>query len=226
MEKPCSSESLVFSRLLLKNVRIKTYKTKMLRVVLYGQETWLSLISALRADRLETALAESHVSAKRVASCIFYLRALTYFHRLVYWYVLRPLQACDRTLRRLVLEWRAENSATFLRHSWGLRRPTQAEPGSLTHRAIIVSSQSHSWMTFLTFARRRKRGMCPVSAHVTRYTGQLKKKITLPHVYNEVTSEPTITRYASIVRKTLKVLMLPHKHSMWEPRVTRHTSIR
>jgi hypothetical protein len=36
-------------------------------------------------------------------------------------------------------------------------------------------------------------------------TGQLKKKATLPHVYNEVNSEPTITRYASIVRKTLRV---------------------
>jgi hypothetical protein len=30
------------------------------------------------------------------------------------------------------------------------------------------------------------------------YTGQLKKKVTLSHVYNEVTSEPTITRYAAI----------------------------
>jgi hypothetical protein len=37
------------------------------------------------------------------------------------------------------------------------------------------------------------------------YTGQFKKKVTLPHVYNEVTSEPTITRCASIVRKALKV---------------------
>jgi hypothetical protein len=26
------------------------------------------------------------------------------------------------------------------------------------------------------------------------YTGQLKKKVTLSHVYNDVTSEPTITR--------------------------------
>jgi hypothetical protein len=38
------------------------------------------------------------------------------------------------------------------------------------------------------------------------YTGQFKKKVTFSHVYNEVTSEPTITRYASIVRKALKVL--------------------
>jgi hypothetical protein len=36
-------------------------------------------------------------------------------------------------------------------------------------------------------------------------TGQFKKKVTLPHVYNEVTSEPTITRYTTIVRKTLEV---------------------
>jgi hypothetical protein len=38
------------------------------------------------------------------------------------------------------------------------------------------------------------------------YTGQFKKKVTLSHVYNEVTSEPTITRYTTIVKKTVKVL--------------------
>jgi hypothetical protein len=38
-------------------------------------------------------------------------------------------------------------------------------------------------------------------------TGQFKKKVTLLHVYNEVTSECTIMRYASILRKTLKVLI-------------------
>jgi hypothetical protein len=43
--------------------------------------------------------------------------------------------------------------------------------------------------------------------HMFKYTGQLKKKVTLSHLYNEVTSEPTITRYASIVRKTLIVLI-------------------
>jgi hypothetical protein len=32
---------------------------------------------------------------------------------------------------------------------------------------------------------------------------QLKKKVTLSHVYNEVTSEPTITRYTTTVRKTV-----------------------
>jgi hypothetical protein len=37
------------------------------------------------------------------------------------------------------------------------------------------------------------------------YTGQFKKKVTISHVYKEVTSEPTITRYASILRKALKV---------------------
>jgi hypothetical protein len=39
------------------------------------------------------------------------------------------------------------------------------------------------------------------------YTGQLKTKVTLSHVYNEVTNEPTITRYTTIVRKTLKVCL-------------------
>jgi hypothetical protein len=42
---------------------------------------------------------------------------------------------------------------------------------------------------------------------VHAYTGKFKKKETLSHVYNEVTSEPTITRYASIVRKALKALI-------------------
>jgi hypothetical protein len=36
--------------------------------------------------------------------------------------------------------------------------------------------------------------------------GQFKKKVKLSHVYNEVTSEPTIKRYASIIRRTLEVL--------------------
>jgi hypothetical protein len=38
-------------------------------------------------------------------------------------------------------------------------------------------------------------------------TGQFKNKVTLSYVYNEVTNEPTITRYATIVRKTLKVCL-------------------
>jgi hypothetical protein len=42
---------------------------------------------------------------------------------------------------------------------------------------------------------------------LTEYTGQFKKKVTLSHIYNEVTSEPTITRYTTIVRKTLKVCL-------------------
>jgi hypothetical protein len=37
------------------------------------------------------------------------------------------------------------------------------------------------------------------------YTGQFKKKVTLSDVCNEVTSVPTITRYTTVVRKTLKV---------------------
>jgi hypothetical protein len=36
------------------------------------------------------------------------------------------------------------------------------------------------------------------------YAGQFKKKVTLSHVNSEVTSEPTITPYTTIVRKTLK----------------------
>jgi hypothetical protein len=39
------------------------------------------------------------------------------------------------------------------------------------------------------------------------YTGQFKKKVTLSHVCNEVTSEPTVTRYTTVVRKTLKVCL-------------------
>jgi hypothetical protein len=38
-------------------------------------------------------------------------------------------------------------------------------------------------------------------------TGQFKKKVTLPHVHNEATSEPTITRFSTIVTKTLKVCL-------------------
>jgi hypothetical protein len=41
----------------------------------------------------------------------------------------------------------------------------------------------------------------------TQTTGQFRKKVTLSHVYNEVTSEPTITRCASTGRKALKVLI-------------------
>jgi hypothetical protein len=37
-------------------------------------------------------------------------------------------------------------------------------------------------------------------------TGQFKKKVTLSHVYNEVTSELTITRYTTIVRKLSKIV--------------------
>jgi hypothetical protein len=39
------------------------------------------------------------------------------------------------------------------------------------------------------------------------YTGQFKKKVTLSRVYNEETSEPTITRFATIVWKTLKICL-------------------
>jgi hypothetical protein len=46
---------------------------------------------------------------------------------------------------------------------------------------------------------------------------KIRKRLTLSHVYNEVSSEPAITRYTSIVTKAIKVLMLPYKHSMWQP---------
>jgi hypothetical protein len=39
------------------------------------------------------------------------------------------------------------------------------------------------------------------------HTEQFKNKAILSHVYSEVTSEPKITRYASIIRKALKVLI-------------------
>jgi hypothetical protein len=39
-------------------------------------------------------------------------------------------------------------------------------------------------------------------------TGQFKKKATLSHVCNEVTSEPTITRYTTIVRKTQSLFVI------------------
>jgi hypothetical protein len=37
------------------------------------------------------------------------------------------------------------------------------------------------------------------------YAVQFKKKVTFSHVYNEVTGEPTIMRYKTVVRKTLRV---------------------
>jgi hypothetical protein len=36
-------------------------------------------------------------------------------------------------------------------------------------------------------------------------TGQIKKKVTLSHIYNEVNSESTIMRYTAIVTKSLDV---------------------
>jgi hypothetical protein len=40
--------------------------------------------------------------------------------------------------------------------------------------------------------------------HTELYTEQFKKKVTLSHVYNEVTSEPTITRYTTMLGKLSK----------------------
>jgi hypothetical protein len=42
----------------------------------------------------------------------------------------------------------------------------------------------------------------------TKYTGQFKKKVTLSHIYSEVTSEPTITRYTQIVTKKSQSLFV------------------
>jgi hypothetical protein len=43
---------------------------------------------------------------------------------------------------------------------------------------------------------------------IVLYTGQFKKKVTLSHVYNDVTNEPTITRYTTIVRKTQSLFVI------------------
>jgi hypothetical protein len=40
------------------------------------------------------------------------------------------------------------------------------------------------------------------------YTGQFRKKVTLSHVYNEVTTEPTIMRYTTVVRKTQNLFVI------------------
>jgi hypothetical protein len=45
-------------------------------------------------------------------------------------------------------------------------------------------------------------------------TGQFKKKVTHSHIYNDVTGEPTITRYITFVRKTLKVSRVNYKQTL------------
>jgi hypothetical protein len=57
-----------------------------------------SVIPALIPLCLETALADSYVWARRVASCMFYLRAQFHYHNL-------------RTFGRLELKWRIGNKA-------------------------------------------------------------------------------------------------------------------
>jgi hypothetical protein len=47
--------------------------------------------------------------------------------------------------------------------------------------------------------------ICSIEIILLQSTGQLKNKVTHSHVYNEVTSEPTITRYITFVRKTLEL---------------------
>jgi hypothetical protein len=39
------------------------------------------------------------------------------------------------------------------------------------------------------------------------YTGKFKKKVTLSHVYNEVTNEPAITQYTTIVLYPERLLL-------------------
>jgi hypothetical protein len=58
-----------------------------------------------------------------------------------------------------------------------------------------------------TFTRTYIYAFTHAVTHTHTHTGKFKKKVTLSHVHNEVTSEPTITLYASIVRKALKVLI-------------------
>jgi hypothetical protein len=45
------------------------------------------------------------------------------------------------------------------------------------------------------------------SVSTEQNAGQFKKKVTISHIYNDVTSEPTITRYTKIDRKTIKVYL-------------------
>jgi hypothetical protein len=53
----------------------------------------------------------------------------------------------------------------------------------------------------------------------------IKKKVTLSHVYNEVTSEPTITRYTTIVRKTLKVCLDTERLLLWSRHFATRSSL-
>jgi hypothetical protein len=73
----------------------------------------LSLHSELRAIRLKTALTDTHVFARHVASCIFHLRRLFHWHNTTF--------VGDK--------WRAGNSAIFFHSSWGLLRHKEAGQG-------------------------------------------------------------------------------------------------
>jgi hypothetical protein len=46
--------------------------------------------------------------------------------------------------------------------------------------------------------------ICPINRNLS-YTGHFQKNAALSYAYNEGTSEPTITRYTTVIRKTLKV---------------------
>jgi hypothetical protein len=61
-----------------------------------------------------------------------------------------------------------------------------------------------NWKTSIQYNVTRKNKKLYSHFYILQYTEQFKKKVTLSDVYNEITSEPTITWY-TIVRKTLKV---------------------
>jgi hypothetical protein len=93
--------------------------------------------------------------------------------------------------------------------------------GGLGTERILIADFISSWLNPLpsnlfqlarkSFLKRRHpvtgTRVPPLKKAVAEYKGQFKKKITLTHVYNEVSSEPTITRFSTIERKTLKVCL-------------------
>jgi hypothetical protein len=104
---------------------------------------WLYLQSALIAVRL-TALADSHISARRVACCsVCQWITSQFFPPLVHWKVLWPLQGCDHTRPRLEF---SRQQCYIFRPCWGLLRHTQAEPGIIKSRRYNnIMEQNPSW---------------------------------------------------------------------------------
>jgi hypothetical protein len=80
-------------------------------------------------------------------------------------------------------------------------------------KKVITNGVSSFVISVVLFKKNRARTSDYTSSYLNIQgklnTEQLKKKVTHSRVYNEVTSEPTITRYTTIVRKTLKVSVLP-----------------